>query len=103
MKVPIGDFGGGGPRRFAPRGDHAWPAFSGTVSVFETGWSDGQKRLAALSTNSLLIRANNSNHMIQIDDPGVVVDAIRRVHVAACNKVRLARAFTTPEENPIEL
>jgi hypothetical protein len=29
--------------------------------------------------------------MIQIDEPGLVVDSIRRVHVAACNKVRLAR------------
>jgi hypothetical protein len=47
--------------------------------------------LAALSTNSLLIRANNSNHMIQVDEPELVMDAIRSVHIAACNKARLAR------------
>jgi hypothetical protein len=29
--------------------------------------------------------------MIQVDEPGLVVDAIRRVHAAACSKVRLAR------------
>jgi hypothetical protein len=37
-------------------------------------------RLAALSTNRLLIRANKSNHSIQVDEPGLVVGAIRRVH-----------------------
>jgi hypothetical protein len=41
--------------------------------------------------------------MIQVDEPGLVVDAIRRVHAAARNKVRLVRAFTTPEDNLIEL
>jgi len=68
---------------------HGQP-FPGPFFILEQGWSEGQTRLAALSTNSLLIRANNSNHMIQVDEPGLVVDAIRRVHAAARNKVQLA-------------
>jgi pimeloyl-ACP methyl ester carboxylesterase len=50
--------------------------------VLETNWSEGQARLAALSTNSALIVAKNSNHMIQQDEPTLVVDAIRRMHDA---------------------
>jgi hypothetical protein len=92
VKVPTANFGGGGSLGDLPLAviTHGQP-FPGPFSILEKGWSDGQKRLAALSTNSLLIRGNNSNHMIQVDEPGLVVDAIRRVHVAACNKVRLAR------------
>jgi hypothetical protein len=63
---------------------------SGPFFILEKGWGEGQTRLAALSTNSLLIPANNSNHMIQIDEPELVVDAIRRVHAAARNKAQLA-------------
>jgi pimeloyl-ACP methyl ester carboxylesterase len=91
VKMPVGDFGGGGSLGDLPLAviTHGQP-FPGPFAVLEDGWSDGQNRLAALSTNSLLIRANNSSHMIQIDEPGLVMDAIRRVHLAACNKVRLA-------------
>jgi len=64
--------------------------FPGPFSIIENGWTEGQTRLAALSTNSLLVVAKNSNHMIHIDEPGVVVDAIRRVHSAVRNKTRLA-------------
>jgi hypothetical protein len=35
--------------------------------------------------------------MIQIDEPGLVVDAIRRVHTAARNKVQLAQDGTLQE------
>ena len=66
-----------------------------SVFILEKGWSEGQARLAGLSTNSLLIRANNSNHMIQIDEPGLVVDAVRRVHAAARNKAKLAHESWT--------
>jgi hypothetical protein len=70
--------------------------FPGPFFILEKGWSEGQTRLAALSTNSLLIRANKSNHMIQVDEPGLVVDAIRRVHSAARSKVQLAQDGTLP-------
>jgi len=57
--------------------------FPGPFAILEDGWSEGQTRLAALSTNSFLIVAKNSNHMIELDEPALVVDAIRRVHAAA--------------------
>jgi pimeloyl-ACP methyl ester carboxylesterase len=60
---------------------HGQP-FPGPFAILETDWSQGQARLAALSTNSTLIVAKNSNHMIQQDEPALVVDAIRQMHTA---------------------
>jgi pimeloyl-ACP methyl ester carboxylesterase len=60
---------------------HGQP-FPGPFAVLETNWSEGQAQLAALSANSVLIVAKNSNHMIQQDEPALVVDAIRRMHDA---------------------
>jgi hypothetical protein len=37
----------------------------------------------------LLIPAHKSNHMIHLDEPNIVIDAIRRVHDAARNHTRL--------------
>lgn len=68
---------------------HGQP-FPGPFSILEKGWSDGQTRLAALSTNSLLIVAKNSNHMIELDEPELVVEAIRRVHAAVRGHARIA-------------
>jgi pimeloyl-ACP methyl ester carboxylesterase len=61
-------------------------AFPGPFAILESTWSEGQSRLAALSTNSLLIVAKNSNHMIQIDEPSLVVDVVRQIHLAARNE-----------------
>jgi pimeloyl-ACP methyl ester carboxylesterase len=60
---------------------HGLP-FPGPFAVLEKGWAEGQEHLAALSTDSVLIRAENSNHMIQHDQPELVVEAIRRIHTA---------------------
>ena len=60
---------------------HGQP-FPGPFALLEKNWSEGQARLAALSTESVLMVAENSNHMIQQDEPELVVDAIRRVHTA---------------------
>ena len=60
---------------------HGQP-FPGPFAVLERNWSEGQSRLADLSTNSVLTVAKNSNHMIQHDEPELVVDAIRRMHAA---------------------
>jgi pimeloyl-ACP methyl ester carboxylesterase len=57
-------------------------AFPGPFAVLEKNWSEGQKRLAALSTDSVIIVATKSNHMVQNDEPELVVDAIRRMHNA---------------------
>jgi len=98
VEPPMGNFGGVGSLGDLPLAviTHGQP-FPGPFFILEKGWSEGQTRLAALSTNSVLIRANNSNHMIQIDEPGLVVDAIRRVHAAARNKVQLAHDGTSQE------
>jgi len=92
VEPTLGNLGGVGRLGDLPLAviTHGQP-FPGPFFILEKGWSEGQTRLAALSTNSLLIRANNSNHMIQIDEPGLVVDAIRRVHAAARNNVEFVR------------
>jgi hypothetical protein len=48
-----------------------------------------QERLAALSSDSIKITAKNSRHYIYVDEPNVVIDAIRRVHAAARDGERL--------------
>jgi pimeloyl-ACP methyl ester carboxylesterase len=58
-------------------------AFPGPFAVLDVGWRDGQARLAALSSAGELIVAKNSNHMIQHDEPDLVVEVIRRIHDAA--------------------
>jgi pimeloyl-ACP methyl ester carboxylesterase len=96
VELPTGNFGGVGSLGDLPLAviTHGQP-FPGPFFILEKGWSEGQTGLAALSTNSLLIRANNSNHMIQVDEPELVVEVIRRVHVAARNKVQLAHDGTS--------
>jgi len=53
--------------------------FPGPLAMLEEHWPAGQQRLTALSTKGELVVAERSNHMIQEDEPQVVVDAIRRV------------------------
>lgn len=57
--------------------------FPGSAASAEAGWQEGQRKLAALSNQSELIVAAHSNHMIYLDEPEVVIEAIRRVHAAA--------------------
>jgi hypothetical protein len=71
------------PEAFSPLGDlpmavitHGQP-FPGPFAVLEKTWRAGQERLAALSTNSVLLVAEKSNHMIQNDEPEIIVEAIR--------------------------
>jgi hypothetical protein len=54
--------------------------FPGPFAVLEKNWNEGQHRLAVLSTESQLIVAQKSNHMIQQDEPDLVVAAIQRMH-----------------------
>jgi pimeloyl-ACP methyl ester carboxylesterase len=73
------------PEAFSPLGDlpiavitHGQP-FPGPFAVLEKTWREGQYRLAALSNNSVLLIAEKSNHMIQNDEPEIIVEAIRQV------------------------
>ena len=68
---------------------HGQP-FPGPFAILERNWSQGQAELAALSTGSVLVVAKNSNHMIQQDEPAVIVEAIRRVHSAVKKGASLA-------------
>ncbi len=57
--------------------------FPGPATAMEADWAAGMERNATLSSNSRLIIAPKSNHMIHLDEPALVVDAVRRVHEAA--------------------
>jgi pimeloyl-ACP methyl ester carboxylesterase len=57
--------------------------------ALEEGWSEAQVRLAALSSNSELVVAERSSHMIPFEQPDVVIAAIARVHAAARDGTRL--------------
>lgn len=46
---------------------------------YEETWQELQTELADLSTRGELIVARESGHLIQLDEPGLVVDAIRRL------------------------
>ncbi|HEU4616876.1 MAG TPA: alpha/beta hydrolase [Gammaproteobacteria bacterium] len=67
---------------------HGCP-FPGPFATLEKYWGAGQERLAGLSRNGELVIAKNSNHMIQHDEPDVVVAAIRRVFDAAARGAAL--------------
>lgn len=57
--------------------------FPPPYDVLEQGWDAGQARLAALSTNSELLTAEQASHLLQYDQPEIVVESIRRVWQAA--------------------
>jgi pimeloyl-ACP methyl ester carboxylesterase len=67
-------------------------AFPGPMAILEKYWEAGQRRLAALSTRGELVVARNSNHMVQLDEPDVVIGAIERVLAAARGTGAPARA-----------
>ena len=74
---------------------HGQP-FPGPFAILEKKWDEGHTRLSQLSADSILIRAENSNHMIQQDEPDLVVEVIRRVHAALRNHTALAHNSTGP-------
>lgn len=55
---------------------HGLPSADATE---EANWQEHQQKLAALSTNSRPILAQESGHEIQMQQPDLVVDAIREV------------------------
>ncbi len=56
--------------------------FPPVAAAMEEGWTDSQHRLLALSSDSELIVASRSGHLIHVDEPSVVIQAVRRVHDA---------------------
>jgi pimeloyl-ACP methyl ester carboxylesterase len=57
--------------------------FPGPFAVLETNRPEGMRALAALSGNSVLTVAENSSHAVPLEEPEIVIDAIRAVHHAA--------------------
>jgi pimeloyl-ACP methyl ester carboxylesterase len=64
--------------------------FPGPATALEADWAAGMQRNAALSRNSRLTVAPKSNHMIHLDEPTLVVDAVRRVYEAARDGHRIS-------------
>lgn len=50
-------------------------------------WAEGQERLAKLSTNSEIIIAAKSGHMINLDQPDLIAESTRRVVIAVRTRV----------------
>jgi len=57
---------------------------------FEKLWAEGQERLKNLSSNSEIIVATKSGHMINFDQPELVIDATKRVVTAVRDSVPIA-------------
>ncbi len=53
--------------------------FPEPFAVLEPGFRGSQHRLAALSSRGVLVIAEHSNHNINMDQPEVVIDAVRRI------------------------
>ncbi|HEY6928015.1 MAG TPA: alpha/beta hydrolase [Steroidobacteraceae bacterium] len=67
-------------------------AFPPIAAAMEEGWSASQRRLTHLSTNSELLTADKCGHLIHVEAPGLVVESVRRVYAAACNRTQLKSA-----------
>jgi pimeloyl-ACP methyl ester carboxylesterase len=61
--------------------------FPGPFAVLEHGHIEGQQALAALSTRGEVVRAERSSHAIPLEEPELVLDAVRRVWMAARERV----------------
>ena len=58
-------------------------------SATDESWRAEQELLPALSTNSVLLVAANSGHVIPYDEPAIIADAVRRVMDACRTKGRI--------------
>jgi pimeloyl-ACP methyl ester carboxylesterase len=53
--------------------------FPPMAAAMEEGWDESVRDLARLSTNSEVIAAEKSGHLIYVDQPDLIVDSVRRV------------------------
>ena len=60
--------------------------------AFEAAWRKGQDQLAALLTDAKHVVATNSDHYIQLEQPDLVIDAVRQV----VDAVRDPNAWSAP-------
>lgn len=87
LKAP-GGYGtlGDRPLIVIRRGRTAQPPTSGDVE-----WRQTQEAMLALSTNSAMVVAEHSGHVIPYDEPAVVAEAVRRILAACRTGVPLGR------------
>jgi len=64
--------------------------FSRMSGVSENLWFGAQEHLASLSTDSTLVVAQNSGHIVPLEEPELVRETIRKVVVAVRHKAKLA-------------
>jgi pimeloyl-ACP methyl ester carboxylesterase len=76
--------------------------FPGPFAVLEINHMVGQRALAALSSNSELIVANESSHGIPVEEPEIVLDAVHRAVRAVRTGVPLGRDTVTPDGGSID-
>lgn len=66
------------------------PGLSPTAKqAFRETWNKLQQELTTLSSNSIQIIAQKSGHLIMIDEPELVIDAVLRVFESSKNKSQL--------------
>jgi pimeloyl-ACP methyl ester carboxylesterase len=58
---------------------HGKPFVGGPTAELEPGWADAQDRLAALSSNSAHVVATYNGHVIGLENPRLVAQAVRTV------------------------
>jgi len=76
--------------------------FPGPFAVLETNHPAGMRALAALSGNSVLTTAENSSHAVPLEEPELVIDAIRAVHHAARTGLPLRDITSQASESRLE-
>lgn len=88
-RIPLGDL----PLAVISRTDPDWPAGIAPelAERLEQTWQTMQTHLAGLSSNSLHVVAPHSGHLVQYDQPQIVVDAISKVVEAVRSGARLGR------------
>ncbi|MCW3464511.1 alpha/beta fold hydrolase [Chitinophaga nivalis] len=73
--IPLTLIMGTGTIRYAGMSDEA-------AAQYRVLWEDLQHDLLKLSTNSRLIKADKSGHVIQVTEPNVIIDAVRQTIAA---------------------
>jgi pimeloyl-ACP methyl ester carboxylesterase len=80
---------------------HGQP-FPGPFAVLEKDWREGQLRLAALSANSSFQVAEKANHMVHIDTPEIVIEAVRDVIARARLRLGIQDGLVQADSTLIE-
>lgn len=66
-----------------------------TVAQVEQRQKEAQERLAELSTSSVLLVADKSGHNVNVEQPAIIVDAVKGVLAEIRQDIPLSRTFRT--------